>query len=132
VLAFLRGAGSGRRLGVGLILLALWLQALAPVARLRQEAVRGLQSIEEAIAGAILCGHAPAGPDSATAPSAPAHAAHHDCPFCRSHVAAPVPVTPAPVVRRLAWHAAAWPIPPPPRPLRPPPSPRLARAPPAV
>lgn len=128
MLARMRSAGSGCRLGVGLILLALWLQALAPVVRLRLEAVQPLQ----AVAGAVICGHDQAGPDGVGNPSAPAPGPCHDCPFCRAHASPPIPVAPQPSIRRLSWDPVSWPIPPPPVPLAPPPSGRLARAPPAV
>jgi len=97
-------------LGVALIALALWVQALAPVGALRL-----MLSGPEGLPGAILCGHAPdraeaGAPDAQSAPAAPSCAL---CQLCRAGLAPPpVPLAPE-SARSLRWHVVAWPIPPP-------------------
>lgn len=97
-------------LGTGLIALALWVQALAPLGALRMM----LGAPADRPLG-ILCGH---GPDRAAisptvdrpGPAAP------DCALCRLCRAglAPPPVPGGPVpARRFRWQSVAWPIPPP-------------------
>ncbi|MCJ2125065.1 DUF2946 family protein [Methylobacterium sp. J-077] len=112
-------------LGTGLILLALWVQALAPVVALRMAlAVPELQ-------GAILCGHPPGGDEVGVSVEQPVAPPTCDvCRLCRAGMIPP-PLLEAPVFARLLrWTAPAWPIPPPSRPK---PMPRVAgqpRAPP--
>ena len=118
--------GWPRQLGVGLILLALWLQALAPAAALRFAAEA---RAADALVHAIICGQDPGNALAAGLPT-PVHAGHESCPFCRCTAAAPLPIAPEIVVRRVVWHAAAWPTPPPPLETRPPRSLARARAPP--
>ncbi|KNY21619.1 DUF2946 family protein [Methylobacterium sp. ARG-1] len=94
-------------LGAGLILLALWMQLLAPMAALR------MALAAPDMPGAILCGHAPGG--DAIAASADRPVAPHDCDVCRlcraGMVPPPLPAVPA-AARLLRWTAPAWPIPP--------------------
>jgi len=112
-------------LGTGLILLALWVQALAPLAALRMAlAVPDMP-------GAILCGHPP-DVDAIGAvldqPEAPPTC--DVCRLCRAGmIPPPLPEAPG-LARLLRWTAPAWPIPPPSHPK---PAPRIAgqpRAPP--
>jgi hypothetical protein len=95
-------------LGTGLILLALWVQLLAPMATLR------MALAAPDMPGAILCGHAPGG--DAIAASADWPVAPHDCDVCRlcraGMVPPPLPAVPS-AARLLRWTAPAWPIPPP-------------------
>ncbi|WCS25217.1 DUF2946 domain-containing protein [Methylobacterium sp. NMS14P] len=95
--------------GAVLIVLALWIQALAPALALRvAQADRG------ALPGQILCGHAPdlAG-DLAVGPGAPATGSCALCGLCRVGAVPPLlPASPG-LARRLRWAAATWPIPPP-------------------
>ncbi|MDO9428775.1 MAG: hypothetical protein Q7T93_18355 [Methylobacterium sp.] len=95
------------RLGIVLVILALWLQALAPGAALRLTAP---DPVAGALAHAIICG-----------PGAPAAVASEDgmpgpcasCPFCAGIATAPlVPAGPQ-VARAARWHAVAWATPPP-------------------
>ncbi|MCJ2057689.1 DUF2946 domain-containing protein [Methylobacterium sp. J-048] len=114
-------------LGTGLILLALWVQVLAPMAALRM-ALSASQ-----MPGTILCGH-PTGSDaisvSADLPATPP--ACDVCRLCRAGmVPPPIPDVPA-RAGRLRWTASAWPIPPP---AHPKPAPRVVgqpRAPPVT
>ncbi|MCJ2143218.1 DUF2946 family protein [Methylobacterium sp. E-066] len=95
-------------LGTGLILLALWVQALAPAAALRMAlAVPGLQ-------GAILCGHPPAGDEIGASVDQPMAPPTCDvCRLCRAGmVPPPNPEAPG-LARLLRWVAPVWPIPPP-------------------
>ncbi|MEL6063011.1 MULTISPECIES: DUF2946 domain-containing protein [unclassified Methylobacterium] len=97
-------------LGVALIALALWVQALAPVGALRM-----MLGPPGNLPPGILCGH---GPDQAEPVSlvdrqgqtAPACAL---CQLCRAGLAPP-PVPDGPTcAHKLRWHSVAWPIPPP-------------------
>lgn len=116
-----------RFLGTGLILLALWVQALAPMAALRMaSAAPGM------LPGVILCGH-PAGDEiSASVEQPVAPPACEVCRLCRAGIVPPpLPGSPT-VTQPLRWLAVAWPIPPPSRPNA---SPRVtgqARAPPLI
>ena len=101
-----------RFLGAGLILLALWVQALAPMAALRMAL-----TAPGMLPGAILCGH-PAGDDAigATVEQPVAPPACEVCRLCRAGIVPP-PLTGSPTVARLLrWIAVAWSIPPPSRP----------------
>lgn len=109
MLARLRCPSRARGLGLGLILLAVWLQTLAPAVRLHHDALQAVSSI----AGAIICGHDPASPDE-PGPTNPAHHRDHTCPFCRAPGIGPVAEAPAPPILRLVWNPVAWPMPPPP------------------
>ena len=91
------------RLGPVLVILALWLQALAPGAALRLPA-------PDPLAHAIICGHgaqaAVAAEDGMPGPCAA-------CPFCTGIMTAPlVPAGPQ-VARAARWNAVAWATPPP-------------------
>ncbi|MCJ2080015.1 DUF2946 family protein [Methylobacterium sp. J-090] len=96
------------RLGIVLVILALWLQALAPGAALRLTA-------PDPLAHAVICGHgaqaAVASEDGMPGPCA-------SCPFCTGIATAPlVPAGPQ-VARAARWRAVAWAPPPPPPPHR--------------
>ncbi|MDP4023041.1 hypothetical protein Q8W71_10430 [Methylobacterium sp. NEAU 140] len=120
---------GGRALGAALVLLALWLQALAPAAGLTARARALETAAADALIHAALCGSATADP-AADLPGAPPACDH--CPFCRCPAAAPLPLPPQAAPRRLAWSPALWPIPPPARPARPPRTQAQARAPPVT
>ncbi|SFG92004.1 hypothetical protein [Methylobacterium gossipiicola] len=108
------------RLGALLLVLGVWLQALAPGLALARLA-------PDPLAGAILCGHTDA---RAVASEDEAPAACPACPFCAGIATAPlVPTGPA-LPRRTRWHAVAWATPPPCRSLRRPRPPGQPRAPP--
>ncbi|MBA9063834.1 hypothetical protein GGQ91_003235 [Methylobacterium fujisawaense] len=95
-------------LGAGLIVCALWIQALAPAVALR------MAQAPWALPGQILCGH---GPDQATevaiGPHAPALTGCGLCGLCRAGAVPPLLPTVVGLARRLRWHAVTWPIPPP-------------------
>jgi len=97
--------------GAVLIVLALWIQALAPAVALRMaQADRGV------LPGQILCGHAAdqVG-DVAIGLHAPATGSCALCGLCRAGAVPPLlPASPG-LARRLRWTAVAWPIPPPAR-----------------
>ncbi|MGU3539165.1 DUF2946 family protein [Methylobacterium sp. A54F] len=105
-----------RRLGLAALLLALWVQALAP-----SLAVRALARAADPLAGAVICGHAPdvasaeaPGPitDPAEVPS-PAHAGCPACPVCAAGLASPLAPAAPDRQHPLRWRLAAWPVPPP-------------------
>lgn len=101
-------------LGGGLILLALWGQAIAPLAGLRIMADPA--SIDPLVLSAI-CGHAEGSP--AIGDRSPAAPACKACPLCAVGLSSPlVPQAPS-MARRQGWHALAWPIPPPSEPAHP-------------
>ncbi|MDP4006481.1 DUF2946 family protein [Methylobacterium sp. NEAU K] len=113
-------------LGTALILLALWVQALAPVAALRMSV-----SPPDLLPSAILCGHGPGGAEPGVSMEQPVVPPSCDlCRLCRAGMTPP-PLPAAPIVARfLRWITVAWPVPPPSHPA---PPPRLAgqpRAPP--
>ncbi|KQO65926.1 hypothetical protein ASF22_04445 [Methylobacterium sp. Leaf87] len=91
------------RLGTVLLILALWLQALAPGAALRLPP-------PDPLAHAIICGHgieaAVAAEDGMPGPCAA-------CPFCTGIALAPLVPTGPRVARTARWHAVAWATPPP-------------------
>jgi hypothetical protein len=137
VLARLRAAGPARRLGAGLLLLALALQA--PAAGLPTRARVAEPAAADALIHAVICGQAPgtdgatAGTvttDSATDSTIPAPADCDRCPFCRCTAAVPLPTPPTLAARRITRRRVAWPIPPPARPHRPSRANARARAPP--
>lgn len=107
-----RQAGCGSKLprlhrvrdiaGVASLLLALWLQALAPAVASRVHAASALR-LDPA-----LCGPN-AGDGAAALPNQEPGCA--PCPFC-SPVATPTLTLPAGAVRRPSWRFAAWPLPP--------------------
>lgn len=98
-------------LGAGLLLLALWVQALAPIAALRMEA-----AAVDPLAIGVICGHAR---DTADAGSTlerqtPPPARCDLCRLCCAGILTPtLPGAPA-IARELRWFAVSWPIPPPP------------------
>ena len=103
----------GRRpglLGIALIALALWVQALAPVAALRMMLIARAD-----LPIGILCGHGPDDDGAAASvdqqdSQAPACAL---CQLCRAGLAPPPVPNGSTLARRLSWRAVAWPIPPP-------------------
>ncbi|CAA2144851.1 hypothetical protein [Methylobacterium bullatum] len=98
-------------LGSGLILLALWGQAIAPLAGLR------IPGALAALDHSAICGHAEGSP--AIGDQSPAAPACKACPLCAVGLSSPlVPQAPS-VARRQGWHALAWSIPPPSQPARP-------------
>ncbi|WP_027173743.1 hypothetical protein [Methylobacterium sp. 10] len=106
-------------LGGGLILLALWGQAIVPVAALRMVAdpVAVVGSSADPLGLSAICGHAEGFP--AIGDQAPATPACKACPLCAVGLSSPlVPQAPS-VARRQGWYALAWPIPPPSAPARP-------------
>ncbi|GJE16962.1 DUF2946 family protein [Methylobacterium marchantiae] len=111
-------------LGSGLILLALWGQAIAPLAALQiPAAVAGLDH-------SAICGHSENAP--AIGDRAPASTSCKACPLCAVGLSSPIlPQAPS-VARRQAWHALVWPIPPPASPDRPHRRSGQARAPPSA
>ncbi|MGU3663910.1 hypothetical protein ACLBX9_06955 [Methylobacterium sp. A49B] len=132
MLARMRSVGSARRLSTGLILLALWLQALAPASALMDRArqARAQATAVDALIHAAICGRVQ---DRAVAADAPADPVVCDrCPFCRCTAAAPLPVVPDARVGCLVWQRITWPIPPPAHDVRPPRIAGRARAPPAT
>ncbi len=97
-------------IGAGLILLALWLQALAPAAALRAMALAA-----DPVAHAVICG--PSGAE--TDPDEPAqqapHAACQLCGLCAAGLTGAILPAAPPALAAPSWRiAAAWPIPPPP------------------
>lgn len=132
----MRSVGSARRLGAGLILLALWLQLLAPAAGVLTRVRQAEAAAADALIHAILCGR-DQGPDGAAdlhaglhADTPADHAACDRCPLCRCTAAAPLPVLPDAVAGRLVWRRVTWPIPPPIPDIRPARNAVQARAPP--
>ncbi|WP_267423152.1 DUF2946 family protein [Methylobacterium sp. GC_Met_2] len=97
-------------LGIALIALALWVQALAPVGALRM-----MLSAPKDLPIGILCGHGPDG-DGATASveqQDPQARACDLCQLCRAGLAPPPVPTGPTLARRLRWRAVVWPFPPP-------------------
>jgi hypothetical protein len=94
-------------LGAALILLALWVQALAPMAALR------MALVAPEMPGAILCGHTPGGDAIGISVDQPVPPPGCDlCRLCRAGMVPP-PLPDLPVLARLLrWTASAWPIPP--------------------
>ena len=124
----MRKAGSARGLGAGLILLALWLQVLAPAAGLMTRARQAEAATADALIHAFLCGR---GQGKSVAADLPTGGGVCDgCPLCRCTAAAPLPVAPVVTAVRLVWLHVAWPIPPPGHGIRPPRIAVRARAPP--
>ena len=100
-----------RLLGTGLVLLALWVQALAPMAALRMALAGG-----EWLPGAVLCGHvaATSAVDVAVEPPFMPPACEV-CRLCRAGLSPP-PWPSSPVIARsLRWISVAWSVPPPSR-----------------
>lgn len=111
-------------LGGGLILLALWGQAIAPLAALRMSAAVA------ALDHSAICGQGERSP--AIGDQAPATPACKACPLCAVGLSSPlVPQAPS-LARRQGWHALAWAIPPPSEPARPHRPSGQARAPPTA
>jgi hypothetical protein len=107
-------SGSRRRrpslFGAGLIALALWVQALAPLG-----ALQTMLAEPADLPLGILCGHGPDDPASIAAVDQPGQGAHPCalCQLCCAGLASPpLPSGPA-LANRVRWHAVAWPIPPP-------------------
>lgn len=103
-----------RFLGAGLLLLALWVQALAPVA-----ALRVLSAAADPLRDAIICGHA-RDADSGLAGEQPAPSvpACGPCRLCCAGIATPTLPGVPPTAGRLRWDAVSWPMPPPAKPNR--------------
>lgn len=96
-------------IGAGLILFALWLQALAPVVGLRLLGVSA-----DPLAGAVICSKAESGDQ--TGPAEPEeHAGCSLCALCTAGLAAiGLPPVPASVALPAGiWRIVSWPIPPP-------------------
>ena len=130
----MRAAGPSRGLGAGLIVLALWLQLLAPAAGVLSRARQAGAAAADALIHAVLCGQAQdLGRDLGSATELPAERASCDhCPLCRCAPALPLPVMPEALVARLVWQRVLWPIPPPLHGVRPPRTAVQARAPPGT
>ncbi|GJE53884.1 MULTISPECIES: DUF2946 family protein [Methylobacterium] len=96
-------------IGAGLILFALWLQALAPVVGLRM-----LGASADPLAGTVICSRMPAG-DQAGPAEPEQHAGCSLCALCTAGLAAiPLPPVPASVALPAGiWRVVSWPIPPP-------------------
>lgn len=123
-------SAGGARLGAGLVLLALWLQLLAPAAALLAGGVtsRALAAPELAIL-APICGHGALAADDRGTPLPAACRAR--CDLCgRLAAAPPLPSPPAPEPHRLTWRRIVWALPPPLPPHRPGERPGTARGPP--
>lgn len=102
----------GRRgfLGVGLLVLALWTQALAPAAALRM-----LSALSDPLLNPVICGHAATVSDDGGEVEQPASTLP-DCDLCQLCCAGiTLPTLPriAAVTRNLCWQPVVWPIPPP-------------------
>ena len=126
----MRRAGSTRGLGTGLILLALWLQVLAPAAGVLTRARQAEAANADALIHAALCGRDQGVSVAADLPTEGGSCER--CPLCRCTAAAPLPVAPGVVAVRLVWQRVAWPIPPPIHAFRPPRAAVQARAPPGT
>lgn len=92
-------------LGSGLILLALWGQAIAPLAAFR------VSGAVAALDHSAICGQGERSP--AIGDQAPAAPACKACPLCAVGLSSPLVPQAASVARRQGWHALAWSIPPP-------------------
>jgi hypothetical protein len=103
----------GRRglLGVALIALALWTQALSPIAALRM-----LVAMSDPLRNPIICGDAVDGSVVAQTKVEVPASALPGCDLCQlccigiSHPTLPADLA---VIRILLWHPVSWPIPPP-------------------
>ena len=115
----MRSSGLERKLGAGLLLLALALQLFAPAGGLLTRARAAELAAADAQIHFVICGQAP-GTDATAALPGSAPADCDRCPFCRCTAAVPLPVPPVLAVRRVTWHPVAWPIPPPAHPPEPP------------
>ncbi|SDA35102.1 hypothetical protein SAMN02799622_05992 [Methylobacterium sp. UNC378MF] len=94
-------------LGAGLIVLALWIQALAPAVALR------MAQATAALPGLILCGHAPdQAVDAGIGPLAPAMAGCGLCGLCRAGAVPPLLPTLPGLAHHLRWETVAWLLPP--------------------
>jgi len=114
-------------IGVGLVVLALWFQALAPVLALRAMA------FADPLAHAVICGHALDAADPAPAEEGE-HAACTLCGLCTAGLSGAI-LPDMPACGSLPaglWQAVAWPIPPPSPPLHSGRHPGQPRAPPAL
>ena len=106
--------GRFRLLGAGLLLLALWVQALAPVA-----ALRAMSAAADPLRGAIICGHGLEAEDARLSLEQPAPSpACALCRLCCAGIAMPTPPGVPPVAGHLRWRAVSWPMPPPAEPDR--------------
>jgi len=114
-------------IGTGLIVLALWFQALAPLL-----ALRAMTAVDP-IAHAVICGRAVQASD----PAVPADQAPHTgctlCTLCQAGLGAAIlpDAPPAAALPAGFWQAISWPIPPPAALARLDRHPGQARAPPA-
>lgn len=102
-------AGRPRRvLGSALILLALWVQALAPAAALRM-----ILAAPGGLPGAILCGSVADHPDAVGVQPGTATSACDVCRLCRAGLHPPPLPAPPRIARPQTWETVAWPAPPP-------------------
>lgn len=109
-------------LGAALILLALWIQVLAPGVTLRMSTAAA-----EALPGAILCGHGPDRSDAGDSVERPTPAPTCAlCHLCCAGLASPFVPEPPVLARPLHWIPVAWPMP---QPAGPEPSPPITNRP---
>jgi len=96
-----------RALSAGLLLLALWVQSVAP--GLALHAATSVDPLRDP----VICGHVPGANVADEAPP-PAGSRCKACPFCTVGPASP-PIASAPQPSRaLRWSIVTWPLPPPP------------------
>jgi hypothetical protein len=97
--------------GVVLVALALWTQALAPVAALRMVA-----AMSDPLRNPVICGHAVDGTGEARVTAdvpAPALPRCDLCQLCCAGITPPTVAPGSPSIGILLWHPVSWPIPPP-------------------
>lgn len=98
-------------LGVVLVALAFWAQALAPAA-----AVRMVTAMSDPLRDPVICGHAVDGTGEVRGTAdmpAPALPGCDLCQLCCVGITLPTIASVPAVIRILLWHPVSWPIPPP-------------------
>jgi hypothetical protein len=98
-------------LGVVLVALALWTQALAPVVALRM-----VTAMSDPLRNPVICGHTVDGTGEARETAnmpAPALPGCDLCQLCCVGITLPTTASVPAVIRILLWHPVSWPIPPP-------------------